>query len=154
VRSFSRPADRAGAQPTGARGFFFQRNGRAIEQCPDNRLHSGGIGDLPPSGRFVEREAKAQIACRRDRRNPTGELRHCARQCIGAAVPPHQRNCYRTVLGYRDNRRFLAFGPEQRGDRTDQDAAGADADDRLSPFEQLANVDRCTFVGLVPIAGV
>ena len=65
-----------------------------------------------------------------------------------------QRHRYRAVLGDRDDRRLLLFRGEQRGDGTDQDAAGADADDRPPRFEQPADMGRHPIIALVPVAGM
>ncbi len=152
-RAILRPADRAGTQPLGTRHFFDQRNGISSEQRRCDGFHLLRIGDAPTRRRFVEGEPEAEISGRGDRRRPARQLGDGAGQRVGAPVPADQRHCHRTILGDRDHRWLLPLCREQRRDRADQDAAGGEADDRLSRFEEPGDVQRRAVVDLVPIAG-
>ena len=149
-----RPADCSGPQPSGAAPLVHQANRLAPKECRHDRLYLVGIGDMPAGRRFVERDAEAHIPGGGYRRDAAGELGNAAGQPIGATMSPDQRHRYRAVLGDRDDRRLLPLGGEERGDRADEDAAGADTDDRPTCFEQLADMGRHSIVALVPVRGV
>jgi hypothetical protein len=63
-----------------------------------------------------------------------------------------QRYGYRAVLGDRDNWGLLPLGGQQWCHGSDQDAAGAQADDWPSLLEEPRDVWRRTIVAFVPIA--
>ena len=65
-----------------------------------------------------------------------------ARQVVGAAMAAEQRHDRRAVLRHRDNRRLLALVGKERREHADQDAGGADADDRSAFGKQRAEVSR------------
>ena len=109
---------------------------------------------MPAGRRFIERDTQAHIPGGGYRRDAAGKLGNRAGQCIGAAMSADQRHRDRAVLGDRDHRRLLLLGGEEGGDRPDQDAAGADTDDRPPCFEQSADMGRHSIVALVPVAGM
>ena len=59
---------------------------------------------------------------------------------VGAVMAAEQRHRDAAVLGDGDDRRLAALVGEQRRDGADQDAGGADADDRRAGGEQRAQV--------------
>ena len=149
-----RPADCPGPQPSGAARLVDQGNRVAPEERRHDRLHLVRVADVPAGRRFIERDPQAHISCGGYRRDAPNELANRAGQCIGAMVSPDERHRDRAVLGNRDDGRFVLFGGEEGGNRTNQDAAGADADDRPTRVEQRANMGRHAVVALVPVAGM
>src|SRR5690242_7408890 len=69
-------------------------------------------------------------------------------------MSPDKRHRHRAVLGECDDRRLLLLCREEWGNRTNEDAAGANADNRPPCFEQLADMGRDSIITLVPVAGM
>ena len=109
---------------------------------------------MPAGWRFIESDTQAHIASGGYRRDAPDNLGNRAGQCVGTMMSPDQRHRNRTVFRDRDDRRLLLLGGEQGGDGADQNAAGADTDDRPPRLEQPADVARHPIVALVPVAGM
>ena len=140
IRRRRSPSIRATGSPrSSAAAIGFTLSGLAIRQP------GGGSSSAKPS---------LQVPGRGDRGNPAGQRRDRAGQRVGAMVTADQRHRDRAVLGNGDYRRLLAFRGEQRRHRADQDAAGAEADNRPSRGEQLGDVRRRPIVALIPIGRV
>jgi hypothetical protein len=69
-------------------------------------------------------------------------------------MPAEQRHRNRAVFGERDDRRLGVLVVEQWAERTDQDAAGAQPDNRGSGGEQPGDMRHKAIVTLVPVARV
>lgn len=146
------PVRGAGAQPICGAKLVGERDRTAGEQGRRNRFRRLDIGDAPARRRLVERETEPQIARRRDRRDAAKRRGEMAGERVGAAMPAEQRDRDRSVLGHRDHRRLVALVGDQRGKKADQDAAGADADNRPALDERQRKAIVEAVVGLVAFA--
>ena len=127
-------------QPAGVAGLDFERHRRAGNQRRRQGLDHLRIADAPALGRLVEGQAKTHVTGRRDRGRPAQGCCDGAGKRIGAVVAAQDRHGDAAVLGHRHHRRLGALVGEQRGQRTDQNADGAQADDRDAALEQPAQV--------------
>ena len=130
----------AARQPIGIAGIDGQRDILAGEQRGGHVFHALGIGDAPAFRRRIERDIEAQIPGRRDRWRAAGHCRDGAGQCVGAAMSAQERYDRRAIFRDGDDRWFLALIREQRRQRTDENAAGAQSDDRRAGGEQVAEM--------------
>ncbi len=129
-------APAAGGEPRGAAGLDRQRHRTLCQQCRRHRLDPRRIGETPAGRRLVEREAQAEIARGGDRGGAADERGRGARHRIGAAMAAEQRHRDRAVFGHRHHRRLGVLVAEQRRHGADEDAGGAEPDDRRAGGEE------------------
>ena len=133
-------------QPVGA---AFQADGSAGEQLGHDRFCIFRIGETPAAGRGVERNTKLGVPSRRDRRVPTESAGQKLGQFVGAAMTTEQRHDTLAVFRHGDHRRFACLVGQDRCKGPDQNAAGAEADDRMTGLKQQADmVDRFVELGV------
>ncbi len=148
------PADTAGAQPLAGAELIHKRHRQAAQQRRRDAFHLRRVDDPPAGQRLVECQAELQIPRRRHRGDAARQPRHDAGERVGAAVAADQRHGDGTVFGNGDDGRLVLFWAEERGDRADQNAAGAETEDRAAGGEQPGDMRRGAVVTLVPVAGI
>ena len=113
---------------------------RAIQKGCGCALHVLGVGEHEAGGRIIQREAKAHFACRGDGGMAAADFGDAAGEIIGAMVAAKQRHGGGAVLGEGDDRWLAALVLKVGCDGADQDARGAEADDRTALVEELHQV--------------
>ena len=101
---------------------------------------SSGLASVQPGRRRVERDAETTVAGGGDRGVAAERRGEFSGEIVGAAMAAEQRDDLRAVLGEGEHRRLVALVGEQRGEDADEDAGGADADDRAAGGEECAEV--------------
>ena len=147
-----RPGDRSRAQPCGITRLDGELSRRTFQQPNHDALGIAGIGQGPARRWHVEGDAEAVVAGGGNRRRHAQRIGNQAGKRIRAMVTAEQRHHGRAVLGHGDHRRLVRLVAEGRGHRTDQDAAGAQADDRAAFGEQPAKASGRLQESLVRIA--
>ena len=121
-------------------GIALENDGLSGQEARHDALGILRIGEPPALGRRIERNAQRRVALRRHRGMAVQRIRHLAGERVGAAMAAEQRHDARPVLGDGENRRLGALVLDHGGQRADQDAGGADADDGRAGLIERANM--------------
>ena len=113
----------------------------------EQRRHRGlcrlGIGEHIAGRWFIEADGKARVGRRGEGGAAAEPLRDLAGQPVGAVMPPQERHDLGAILGDRQYWRLTVLVGEVRREQADEDAGGADADDRGAGQEQARQQGLC-----------
>ena len=136
----------AGGEPIGRRSLGHEAHRLACQQRGGHGLHQRAFAEAPAGRRCVEGESQCRVAGGGDRRAGAEGVGDGAGKPVRAVVPAQQGNDAPTVFGDGDDRRLGALVREMRGEEADEDAGGADADDRRPGAEERGEVGRQAFI--------
>ena len=128
------------AEPIGIARFDGESDRQAGEQCGGDRLCCCRVGNGPAGRRIVQCQSITQVARGGDRRRTTKRHGYRLGDGVGAAMTAEQRHRHRTILGNGNHRRLDPLVSQQRRHGTQQNAGGADPDDRCAGSKQAAQV--------------
>ena len=130
-------------EPTRRRGVAARDRRPATRQERSHRRFGiRRIGKPPARGRSIQRHAQRHIARRCHSRHRSERFGNRFRQPVRAPMAAKKRHDDRAVIRHRNHRRLVPFVAQMRGDGTDQDAAGANANHRHAGKKQIARMNK------------
>ena len=134
-------------EPVGRRRLGHEAHGLAGEQRGGDRLHPRAFAEAPARRRSVEGEAQGRVARRGDGGVGAESVGNGASEPVRAVMAAQQRHDAPPVVRYRDDRGLGALVREMWAEYANEDAGGADADDRRPGPEQGDEVGPEPLVG-------